>query len=82
MADAVFAALCDKVSGAPCWKWRGEVPRDGCSVYEDGVGQRRVNAQIYAYQDLNATKPPHGLDFRHYICRTMGCVNPEHVRPV
>lgn len=74
-----FNRFVEKVTLTPdCWFWRGATDRYG-------YGQLRISGRLekahrFAYECLVGPIPD-GLVIDH-LCRTPGCVNPEHLEVV
>lgn len=71
---------------SPCWLWTGTtnggygsftIPHENPRPYRTG---RSVRAHRWAYEYLIGPIPE-GLDLDH-LCRTLRCVNPNHLEPV
>ena len=67
-----------------CWLWTGATTPGGYGRLTvgsqiDGT-RRQVRAHRRSYERLVGPIPD-GLDLDH-LCRTPGCVNPEHLEPV
>ena len=70
-----------KVSPAPsdaCWIWHGAANARGYGNF--GFEKRTYLAHRVAYE-LTHGAVPAGMDLDH-LCRTTGCVNPDHLEPV
>lgn len=66
-----------------CWPWLGPLTKDGYGTftpYQDGASTRTRLAHRWAYEHFIGPVPA-GMVLDH-LCRTRGCVNPEHLEPV
>lgn len=66
------------VDEAGCWLWLGARDDNGYGRVYHPVLKRAVLAHRYFYE-LHVGEPPDTLD---HLCRTPGCVNPDHLEPV
>lgn len=68
-----FMSFVDKTES--CWIWKGAVNSYGYGSF--GVDGKVMNSHRVSYQLFKGTID-NGLFVRH-LCRTKGCVNPEHL---
>lgn len=71
-----FWAKVDTSSG--CWLWTGKTDRGGYGRFK--VLGRLVNAHRWAWESERGPIPE-GMEIDH-VCRTHGCVNPDHMEVV
>lgn len=55
---------------SPCWRWLGEVDRNGYGRVKD------KGTRIPAHWAIKG-KPPEGLEYDH-LCEQRACVRPDH----
>lgn len=67
-----------------CWLWTGAIDYDGYGAFTSATFRNgkyvQVRAHRFAYETFRGVIPD-GLVIDH-LCRTPGCVNPDHLEPV
>lgn len=67
------------IGDAGCWPWTGATGDYGHGIFATDAGPH-VQAHKWLWEQTNGPVPQ-GLELDH-LCRTAGCVNPEHLDPV
>lgn len=66
-------------AGGDCWLWTAGRTPEGYGKYSITASDQ-LGAHRFAYEALVGPIPP-GLTLDH-LCRTLACVNPDHLEPV
>ena len=77
-ATARFIEKIDVPVGDGCWEWAAG-RRSGYGYFDSGG--KRFGAHRVSYEYFNGATIPAGMQIDH-ICRTRGCVRPDHLRVV